>query len=164
MIVTSTITYTVTYTVTKSWGVLFGRRPSLRANKTRSRSSGLSFHNLPLRTGCFWPSLPYSVSRHLWWSSALSLNSLSEVLSLLLIMSSVQFKWLFLRGWGSVSGCTMLKHQGRSRVTWVAECGKQTGERSGGMCLHGAPPSLGHQQLAPSALFRCGRLGELWGC
>lgn len=23
-------------------------------------------------------------------------------------------------------------------------------------CLHGAPPSLGHQQLGPSALFRLG--------
>lgn len=44
--VTYTINYTITYTVTymamKSWGVLFRRRPRLRANKTRSRSPGLS--------------------------------------------------------------------------------------------------------------------------
>lgn len=37
-----TINYTVTYTAMKSWGVLFRRRPRLRANKTRSRSPGLS--------------------------------------------------------------------------------------------------------------------------
>lgn len=40
--VTYTINYTVTYTAMKSWGVLFRRRPRLRANKTRSRSPGLS--------------------------------------------------------------------------------------------------------------------------
>lgn len=37
-----TINYTVTYTAMKTWGVLFRRRPRLRANKTRSRSPGLS--------------------------------------------------------------------------------------------------------------------------